>query len=81
MMFLPVLEEKAGDAIISIKNYWKQGIACLEKQNHVNPSLPVFLVVTQIASVAFYPTYFEHCKIKIQVLTAFREANDRTKLK
>lgn len=48
-MFLPVLEKEAGacfeiDIISSIKNYWRQGTACLEKQNYVNSSLPVFLV-------------------------------------
>lgn len=56
MMFLPLLEQEAGVCfetdVISVKNYWKQLIAQLEKQNHVNPSLPVFLLLIQIVSVA-----------------------------
>lgn len=56
-MFLPVLEKEAAasfetDIIISIKNYWRQGIACLEKLNHVNSSLPS---LTQIAFVTILP--------------------------
>lgn len=48
-MFLPVLEKEAGvcfeaDVINSIQNYWRLGIAGLEKQNNVNSFLSVFLV-------------------------------------
>jgi len=55
-MFLPLLEQEARVSfetdVISVKNYWRQRIAQLEKQNHTNPSLPVFLVVTRRASAA-----------------------------
>lgn len=57
-MLLPVLEKEAGvcfeaDVIISIQNYWRQGTACLQKQNHVNSSS--FPGLTQIAFVVILP--------------------------